>query len=234
MRKSWRHTLEAACTIALAAAVLMAWPRRAAAAELNAAVQSWLAAQTNIQTWSADFVQTRALKTLTQPLTALGHVWFQAPNLFRWELGHPPQTIALRAPSELLIFYPRLKRVERFALTGERTGPWRDALALLETGFPRSQAQLESQYNLLGQSVTNETCELVLQPKSSSARRMMPQIKIEFDTRTSSLRGTELQFADGSTLRNDFKDAVLNPHIDPKMFSPEIPSDYKVTEPLRK
>jgi outer membrane lipoprotein-sorting protein len=221
-------------SILLAATLLALFSPVASAAELPPPVASWLAAQTNIQTWSAEFVQTRVLKSLTQPLTASGHVWFAAPNRFRWELGNPAQTIAVRAPTELLILYPRLKRVERFPLTGGQTGRWRDALALLETGFPRSAAQLESQYNILSQSVTNDTCQLVLQPKSGSARRMMPQIRIDFDTKTSALRATELQFADGSTMRNDFKNPVINPSIDEKMFDPEIPSDYKVVEPLKK
>jgi outer membrane lipoprotein-sorting protein len=204
------------------------------AAELSPTVASWLAAQTNIQTWSADFVQTRVLKSLTVPLKATGHVWFQAPNRFRWELGHPAQTIAVRAPNELLIFYPRLKRVERFPLTGEQTGQWRQALALLETGFPRSAAQLEEQYNIVSQTVNGQICTLVLQPKAAAARRIMPQIKIDFDTKDSSLRATELQFADGSTMRNDFQNIELNPKIDENRFNPQIPSDYKVVEPLKK
>ena len=113
---------------------------RISAAELNAETTGWLAAQTNIQTWSAEFVQTRSLKSLTKPLTATGRVWFSAPNRFRWELGQPPQTIAVRAPDEMLIFYPKLKRVERFPLTKQAAGQWRDALALLEAGFPRSRS----------------------------------------------------------------------------------------------
>ena len=64
---------------------------------------AWLDSQTNIQTWSAQVIQTRELKSLTQPLTATGHVWFAAPNRFRWELGDPPQTIAVRQAAELLI-----------------------------------------------------------------------------------------------------------------------------------
>src|SRR5690349_18064255 len=112
------------------------------AAALDPEVIAWLAAQTNVHSWSADFVQTRSLKSLTQPLTASGHVWFEAPNRFRWELGQPAQTIAVRAADELLVIYPRLKRVERFPLSGEQTGPWRDAMALLEAGFPRSEADL--------------------------------------------------------------------------------------------
>ncbi len=203
-------------------------------AELSPVVAKWLNAQTNIHSWSADFVQTRTLKTLTQPTTAAGHVWFEAPNRFRWELGHPAKTIAVREPQELLVIYPRLKRVEKFPLTGEQSGPWRDALALLEAGFPRSQAQLEAQYNIVDQKVNGDLCELILQPKSAAARRMMPQLKVNFDIKNSVLMGTELEFADHSTMRNDFKDPVLNPPIEPKLFNPDIPSDYKVTEPLKK
>src|SRR5947209_14918733 len=107
-------------------------------APLDPIVSSWLAAQSKVHSWSADFIQTRSLKSLTQPLTAKGHVWFAAPNRFRWELGNPPQTIAVRAVTEMLVIYPRLKRVERFPLSGDKAGPWKDALALLEAGFPRS------------------------------------------------------------------------------------------------
>jgi outer membrane lipoprotein-sorting protein len=127
-----------------------------------------------------------------------------------------------------------LKRVERFPLTGNETGPWREALALLEAGFPRNQAESEAHYNILSQTATNQTVEVVLQPKSAAARRMMPQIKIDFDMKTFALRGTELQFADGSTMRNDFTNAVLNPKLDEQLLSPKIPPDYKIIEPLRK
>ena len=82
--------------------VLGAWCLSASAAETNALLSTWFAAQTNIQTWSADFLQTRTLKSLTQPLTATGHVWFAAPNRFRWELGNPTQTIAVRGADEML------------------------------------------------------------------------------------------------------------------------------------
>jgi len=206
----------------------------AGASEPSALVASWLGSQTNIQSWAADFIQTRTLKSLAQPLTATGHVWFVAPHQFRWELGNPAQTIAVRAPQELLVIYPKLKRVERFPLAGQQAGPWRDALGLLEAGFPRSQNQLTAQYNILNETVKDQICEVSLQPKSAAARRMMPQIKIMFDSKDFSLRGTELQFVDGSTMRNDFKNAVINLPVDPEKFSREIPTDFKLVEPLKK
>jgi outer membrane lipoprotein-sorting protein len=203
------------------------------AADTNAVLAAWLGAQTNIQTWSADFVQTRTFKSLTQPLMATGQVFFAAPNRFHWELRRPAETIAVRAPEEMLVFYPKLKRVERYPLTGDQTGPWRDALALLEAGFPRSKAEMEARLKIVSQTVTEDSCELVLQPKSGAARKMMPQIKIVFGTQDFMLRATELEFADGSTMRNDFSNAKLNPKIDDSMFSPNIPSDYKIIEPLK-
>ena len=203
------------------------------ATELNPTVVCWLNAQTNIHSWSADFLQTRKFKSLTNPLTEKGHVWFAAPNRFHWELGDPVQTIAVRGSNDLLVIYPRLKRVERFSLSGQQAGPWKEALALLEAGFPRNAEELQRQYNILEQTVQDSKGRLVLQPKSTAARRMMPQMAIEFDAKSSSLLSTQLQFADGSSLRNDFSNATLNPAIDAEKFSPPIPSDFQTVEPLK-
>jgi outer membrane lipoprotein-sorting protein len=208
-------------------------PTSACGAEAGAWLAGWLSAQTNLQTWSADVTQTRALKTLTQPLVARGHVWFAAPNRFRWELTSPSQTIAVRQPEQMLVIYPRLKRAERYPLNGEQAGPWKDALSLLEAGFPRSQAELESRFNVVSQTVSNAVLDVVLQPKSPSARRLMPQIRIVISTNDFTLRATELQFADGSTMRNDFSNALLNPKLGDDLFAPKLESDFKVVEPMK-
>jgi outer membrane lipoprotein-sorting protein len=200
----------------------------------DALITAWLNAQTNLQTWSADFIQVRTLKSLAQPLTATGHVWFAAPNRFRWELGNPPKTIAVREADQLMVIYPQLKRAERFPLGANAPSQMKDTLALLDAGFPRSRAELESQFNLVSQSTSNDIHEIGLQPKSTAARKFMPEIKIAFDTNKFALRSTELQFTDGSTMKNVFTNEVLNPKIDDSMFHPQISSDYKITEPLKK
>lgn len=204
----------------------------ARAADPNELLFSWLNAQTNIQTWSADFTQIRSLKALTQPLTANGHVWFAAPNRFHWELGNPPQTIAIRNADEMVVIYPKLRRAERYPLNGADTGQWKDTLALLDAGFPRSRVQIQSRFNILGQQTADGVDELVLQPKSETARQFMPQIEIGFDTKTFALRSTKLQFQDGSTMENVFTNAELNPKIDEKMFRPDI-AGYKIVEPFK-
>ena len=203
------------------------------AADTNAIVNAWLASQTNLVTWQADFTQTRALSTLTQPLTARGRVWFSAPQRFRWELGEPPQTIAVRQPKEVLILYPRLKRAERYPLDAAAGGPWKDAMALLDAGFPRSRAELDAAFAIAVLTETNGLHTLALAPKSAAARKLMPEIQLTFSLKDKMLRATQLRFTDGSLLRNDFTNVVTNPKLDDTLFQPVIGADFKVSEPAK-
>jgi outer membrane lipoprotein-sorting protein len=189
------------------------------------------AAQTNLQSWSADFTQTRSLKVLAEPLVATGKVWV-ASNQFRWELDQPVQTIALRQPGQLVIIYPRLKRAEKYSLAGAPPGPMRDALALMDASLPRGRASMEERFRLLSATETNSILQLALQPKSASARKLISQICIGFRTNNFSIALTEMKFADGSSLRNDFTNVVLNAAIAPERFEARLAPDVTVVEPL--
>jgi outer membrane lipoprotein-sorting protein len=237
------------------------------AADTNTILDSWLAAQKNLQTWSADFIQTRVLQTLTQPLVATGHVWFampacvaeadfdttnqaiarsgakmqntntparRRPDQFRWELGQPVRTIAVRHDDEMLVIYPLLKRAERYSMGTNAPREWRDAMSLLQAGFPHNRKEFESQFQLRSLVETNGLWQFALQPKSRFARQMMTELRITLATNTFSLAATELVFVDGSRMRNDFTNAVLNPSLDEKLFEWQPPPDYKITEPLNR
>jgi outer membrane lipoprotein-sorting protein len=133
----------------------------------------------------------------------------------------------------MYVLYPKLHRAERYPLDGLQAGPWKDTLALLEAGFPRSAAELQSRFRVQGQTLTNGLCEFALAPRSATARRMMPQIKIVFATNSMTLRATELSFADGSTMRNDFGEATLDEKLDDALFTPAL-EGFQVVEPLKK
>ena len=193
----------------------------------------WFAAQTNIHTWSADLVQTRTLKVLAQPLVSTGKVWLATPDRFRWELGQPAQTIALRQPDQLFIIYPRLKRVEKYPLGDKQVGPWKDALALLEASFPRHRAELESRFRVLSVAQTNSIVQLTLQPKSASARKFMAEIQISFHATDCLPTATELRFSDGSSMRSEFTNAVLNAPISKELFEAKFDPEFVVVEPAR-
>jgi outer membrane lipoprotein-sorting protein len=200
--------------------------------ETNSVLDSWFAAQKNVHAWSADFVQTRTLKTLTQPLTARGRIYFSAPNDFRWELGQPAQTIALRHGDEMFVIYPRLKRAERYPMGANAPQQLRDTMSLLQAGFPRDRKEFDSQFKILSLAETNGTWQLSLQPKSKFALQMMPELRITLATNDFLLAGTELVFVDGSRMRNDFTNSVLNPPLDKNLFEWQPPTDFKVTSPF--
>ena len=147
------------------------------AADYDAQFNKWFEVQTNLQSWSGDFTQTRTLTVLNQPLVSVGKVWVKLGE-FRWELGQPAQTIVLRQPDQLLIIYPRLKRAEKYPLDGVPAGPMRDALALLDASLPRDRVTMEKNFQLLSATATNSILQMTLQPRSNAARKFISQVVI--------------------------------------------------------
>jgi len=131
------------------------------------------------------------------------------------------------------VVYPRLRRAERYDLRASQPGPWRDALALLDAGFPRDRAALDRQFRLLSLATTKESHVLQLQPVSASARRFITELRVTLSGNGMLLSATELVFADGSRLRNDFSRSEINPPLEEALFEPAIAPDFTVTEPLQ-
>ncbi len=191
------------------------------------ALDQWFVRQSGLRAWTAEFKQTRSLAVLKEPLIASGRVWFAEPNRFRWELGQPAQTLAIRGANDLLVLYPRLKRAERISLRAQR-GPLREALALLETGFPRNRAEITERFNIRSLTSLEEgRWRLALQPRSAEARRFMESVTLDFAVAEPGPRSTELRFADGTVLRNDFTRPQANPELAGDWFATDIPADYK-------
>lgn len=208
------------------------WNHPCSAADTNAVLNAWFAAQASVRTWSADFTQTRSLRTLTQPLVTQGHISFAAPSEFRWELGRPARTIAVRNGDEMFVVYPLLKRAEHYALGENTPKQFRDTMALLQAGFPRNRQEFESQFQILSLTQTNGDWLFSLQPKSVFARQMMPELRLNLTTNDFSLAATELVLVDGSRMRSDFVNGVVNPPLDPTLFNWTPPADFNITNPL--
>ncbi|MBE7503375.1 MAG: outer membrane lipoprotein carrier protein LolA [Verrucomicrobiales bacterium] len=202
--------------------------------ESDALLTAWLETQGRLKTWSAEFTQTRTLRALREPIRTPGRLWFTAPNQFRWELGNPPQTLAVRTPQELIVLYPRLKRAERYPLGGEGREPWRDALALLDAGFPASRAELESRFRIRSVERLEDRAELTLEPVDSRARQFLSQVRLVLREPGFALLANEMRFSDGSVLRNDFTNMVANATFPKEVFALALDEDVKVVEPLKR
>lgn len=194
-------------------------------------VSIWLARQTNVQAWRADFRQTRVLKTLAQPLVSTGQVWFVAPQSFRWELGgSPPQSLAIRNGKVLQVIYPKLRRAERYDFGAMKDRQWKDALGLLQSGFPRSRQAFDTEFRLLSIREAEGVQMLELQPRSAGARKLMPRLTLGIGAGDYLLRSTELFFADGSSMRNEFMNGVFDPAVS-NQFDLTLPEGFVLVEP---
>ena len=222
--------LDVGCFFLLLAFLLA--PSALRATDYDAQFNKWFEVQTNLQSWSGDFTQTRTLTVLNQPLVSQGKVWVKRGE-FRWELGQPAQTIVVRTPDQLLIVYPRLKRAEKYPLGAVPTGPMKDALALLDASLPRDRAAMEQNFRLVSAALTNSILQMTLQPRSEAARKFIGEVIIGFHTNDYIIASTEMKFADGSKLHNDFTNVVVNQPPDPKLFEADLPADYTVSEPLK-
>lgn len=204
----------------------------ASAADTNAFLNGWFAAREKVHTWQADFTQTRRIKTLTQPLIAQGHISFSAPNDFRWELGKPPQTVVVRHDDEMFVIYPLLKRAEHYAFGAASPRQWRDAMALLNAGFPKDRHEFESQFQLVSLNEDGGVWRVELRPQSAFARQWMPKLELELAQADFSLTGVALEFVDGSSMRTKFSNAVMNPALEKDLFQWKPPQGFQVTNPL--
>jgi len=229
-KMGWRHggmaPVFALCLLMLAGRAV------AQGADYEAQFNQWFEVQTNLQSWSGDFTQTRVLTVLNQPLISTGKVWVKRGE-FRWELGNPVQTVVLRQPDQLVIIYPRLKRAEKYPLGAVATGPMKDALALLDASLPRDRASMEEHFKLVSAALTNSILQMTLQPRNEAARKFIGEVVIGFHTNDYIIANTEMKFADGSLLRNAFTNIVLNGTFPAELFEANLPANYTVVEPLK-
>ena len=203
------------------------------ATESEALLDAWLARQVALEAWTADVIQTRKIKALVHPLETKGQVWFMQPNQFRWQLGTPPRTIAVRTQKELYVIYPQLNQIERYPFDNIADPAMQQALALLEVGFPSDAERFHARYELLSVTTTAEVHQFELQPKDEQARRLLTRVRLDVATGDLILTATELEFPDGSTMRNAFSHHSLNAKIDASLF--QVDTDgYQLVEPLRK
>ncbi len=229
---AWRA---AAATLALAALCAVAMPARAAATQDDpgaAALDAWLHHQAEIKSWSADVTQVRQLEGLVRPLEATGKVWFEQPNRFRWQLGDPPRTIAVRNDDELDVAYPRLHQLEKYTFSEKISASWRQVLALLDVGFPSDPEAFHAQYELQSAQETDGVWSFHLAPRAETALQLIKAVDIDVDASSNRLLGTALEFPDGSTMRNQFSHIVVNPTLDPSLFHIQVGPDWQVVKPL--
>ena len=207
----------------------LAGPLDAADAPDLAPVKRWQARQEELHTLQADFTQTRSYKNLRDPLAAPGHVWYNAPGSFRWEIGDPAKTVVLRKGENYYVITPGKKRAERTptALLGGPGNARR--MPMMDFPFARNFEDFTRRFEVVSISTDGDRCHLEVLPRDAQAKNALASIRIDFDTGTGYLLAFEFVTRDGSSMRNEFSNVRINQKIDPHQFDYDF-TGYEVVD----
>jgi outer membrane lipoprotein-sorting protein len=184
--------------------------------EAEPILRDWIAKQSAIKTLQADFVQIRRLPTVRIPLKKAGRVWFDATSRFRWQVGEPPEFVAIGSKKELLLVDPKKSRA-RVLCEGEGSaGPLRfEGLAF---PFSKSFEEFDSRFKILSFRSAADTVELVLSGKDSRSAANVTSLRIVFQRNTGVVNLFEITFRDGSQIATEMTQVVINPRITEDTF----------------
>ncbi len=194
-----------------------------------APLKTWIAAQKDVRSVSADFTQTRALRTLRSPLTSKGRLWFKAPNWFRWELGDPPKTIIIGTPSGLTIIQPGKKRAERKPLVSPGGPNDSEPLGMMRLPGGGSFQEFQQRVQVLAIETSGSRCHVEMLPRDAQSAGRLSAIKWDFDTGTGHWLSFEIVTREGSSIRNEFSNVETNQKLDKALFAFDL-TGFQITD----
>lgn len=197
-----------------------------------APVEKWLERMGKVKSIEAVFVQQKYLRTLRSPLTTNGHLWLQYPDDFRWELGEPPATIAIRKQDILTILKPKKMRAQRIPLVSKNGRDGKEVPASIHSiskTFPRSMEELKEHFEILGIETDGKVHELTLKPRDKKLTVAMRRVLFFIDVEKHFLQAFEIQFRDKSRVRTTFTKIIFDPTIPADMLKPDL-EGYKISE----
>ncbi len=190
-------------------------------------LKQWIAKQKDVRTVTADFTQTRALRTLRSPLASEGRLWFRAPDWFRWELGDPPKTIVIGTPQGMTVIHPEKKQAERkpMAVPGKFEGA--GTLGMMRIPGGGSFEEFQKSVRVLALESSGSRCHLEMLPRD--AARALDAIKLDFDPVTGHWFSLEIVTREGSSIRNEFRQVRVNGKVDKEVFEYDL-TGFHVTD----
>ncbi len=202
--------------------------RAEAAAPSVAPIKKWISQQADVHTLAADFVQTRRLRVLRDPVARPGKFFFRAPGTFRWELGTPPETIALRRDDEMSLISVKAKKVTRtdLASLAEKSG-MRD-LPMMEFPMAASYEDFARRFEVRRVEIAGTRCDVEVMPRDARAQKYLKRLSFAFDTENGNLLLFEIVFRDGSEMRNEFSNVQVNRKLAPGTFDFDF-AGYTIT-----
>lgn len=125
------------------------------ASEARSALEACFARAAKVKTVQAEFDQLRKLKSVRNPLRKVGQLWMDKDSgLFRWQVGEPPEMMAIRSKDgSMTVLETRKKQARTWtkeALEAEEKQGRGQGFAMLSSMQNASLADFDRDFELVG------------------------------------------------------------------------------------
>lgn len=196
------------------------------ASDLKQVLAGFDRAQAEVQTLSAEFVQTTTNPLLIDPIRAEGSFFMTKPDAIRWEFSTPEKMSFVIANDRYTGYFPARKRAERKNIKRYSERIFR------YFGMGQQSIELTHSYDIrLESSALDEEGNflLVLRPKKRRARKRVEEIRFWVDGVTFLPVKVQYTAKDGGTRLVEFTEIRVNPDLSASLYTMEIPADVTVT-----
>jgi outer membrane lipoprotein-sorting protein len=216
-------------TLAFVTVSLMS-PSRSSGEIDSAPVKKWIARQASVDSFYSEFEQERQLRALKKPLINHGKLWFEAPGSFRWQIGDPPEAIAIQNGERgLVILNPEKRTARRYTMTELREEERARGASFLESGFPRSWEQFDRNFKLTEMTLNNDVWEATVSLRDRKTAVALRKMVFYIDASTYDLRGFYLRFRDSSSITTRLLNTQKNPVAESGRFEADL-RGYEIEE----
>lgn len=222
---NWLHVpLCTALAFCFASASTFAADPTAAAA--RAALEKWFATAAEVKTVQAEFDQLRKLKSVRNPLRKPGRLWMdKGAGLFRWQVGDPPELLAVRSKDGGMAVLDSKQKVARVwsreALETEEKQGRGQGFAMLNSMQNASLADFDRDFTLAAwkQDAANPALwHFDWKFKDGKIGLFVLRLTIVANTADGSMQSFTLHMRDGSSMGTVIRSYQLNAGIPAATF----------------
>lgn len=190
-------------------------------------VRQWIDRQSSVTSVEASFVQERHFKALKRPIIHAGKLWFKSPSLFRWQIGTPVESVAIKRRSELFLLRPQKMTGEHFTQSSDRLRRTAPGTLFFDLGFPRSHEDFTEKFTVTNVTLMDGSYYISVKVNDIRTSLALRKIVFEVDAKSFRTKGIVMRFRDSSSVNTRFSAVRENSSLDDSLFSFDI-TGYKI------